>query len=145
MVEFDEIALRDGYIEDIREIFNKEYNLLGQEVYVDSEFNQEASFPSCVVSILSPTSAERYADSSGTYQYINLSLNCDLYSQKLDNYSLEDSVIKLSQILIKGILEKYSNFIVARNSAVPFRVDTKRRTVTFRFTYDNKNKIIYSN
>lgn len=145
MVEFDEIAIRDGFIGDIQEIYNNEYDLIGSEVFVDKEFNQEAGFPSCLVSILEPTSNERYADSSGTYQYINFSLNCDLYSDKLDNFSLEDSVIKLSQILIKGILEKYSNFVVTRNSGVPFRVDVKRRTVTFRCAYDNKNKIIYSN
>ena len=145
MVEFDEIGLRDSFIADIQEIYNEAYDLIGSEVYVDKKFNQEASFPCTIVNILEPTSAERYADSSGTYQYINLSLNCNIYSNELDNFSLEDSVIKLKQILIKGILTKYSNLIVTRDSDVPFRTDVLRRNVTFRFTYDNINKIIYSN
>lgn len=145
MVEFDEIAIRNEFISHIREVFNKEYDLIGDEVYVKEEFNQDASFPSCIVSLIEPTSAEAYADSSGTFNFVNFSLNCDLYSQRIEGFSLEDSIIKLSQILIKGILDKYSNLVVTRNSGVPFRVDTKRRTVTFRCTYDNKNKIIYSN
>ena len=145
MVEFDEIALRDSFIADIQEIYNEAYDLIGSEVYVGKKFNQEASFPCAIISILEPTSAERYADSSGTYQYINLSLNCNIYSNELENFSLEDSVIKLKQILIKGILTKYSNFVVTRDSDVPFRTDVSRRNVTFRFTYDHINKIIYSN
>lgn len=145
MVEFNEIELRDSFIKDIQEIYNQAYDVLASEVYVNKRFSQEASFPACVVSILEPTSAERYADSNGTYQFINLSLNCDLYSNELETFSLDDSVIKLSQILIKGILEKYRNFVVTRNSAVPFRTDVFRRNVTFRFTYDHINKIIYSN
>jgi hypothetical protein len=145
MVEFNEIELRDSFIKDIQEIYNQAYDMLGSEVYVDKRFSQEASFPACVVNILEPTSAERYADSNGTYQFINLSLNCNLYSNELENFSLDDSVIVLSQILIKGILTKYSNFVVTRNSDVPFRSDVFRRNVTFIFTYDHINKIIYSN
>lgn len=146
MFEFDEIAIRDEFIAHIQEVFAKEYDLIGSEVYVGSSFEGEhASFPCCIVSLIEPTSAEKYADSSGTFNFVNFSLNCDLYSNKLDNFSLEDSVIKLSQILIKGMLEKFKTFVVTRNTSVPYRTDIKRRTVTFRCTYDNKNKIIYSN
>jgi hypothetical protein len=145
MVEFDEIAIRDEFISHIQEVFAKEYDLIGSEVEVAPRESQEATYPCCLVNVINPTSAERYADSGGTYNYINLSINCDLFSNKLDNFSLDDSIIKLSQILIKGVLEKYSNIVVTRNSGVPFRTDVLRRTVTFRFTYDHINKIIYSN
>ena len=145
MVEFDKIALRDFFIGEIQEIFAKEYDLIETEVETIKSENQEASFPCCVVKILNPVSAERYADSSGTYNYIDLSLDCNIFSNELSNYDLEDSVEKLSQILIKGITKKYSNFVVTRDTEVPFRTDVKRKNVTFRFTYDNVNKIIYSN
>lgn len=145
MFDFDEISIRNEFISHIREIFAKEYDLIGEEVSVVEDENQEATFPCCVVKVLNPISDERYADSDGTYKFINFSLSCDVYSKILDGFSLEDSVIKLKQILIKGFLQKYSNFAVTRDNAVPYRTDTKRRNVTFRCTYDNINKIIYSN
>ena len=145
MVEFDEIAIRNEFIAHIQEVFAKEYDLIGSEVEVAPRESQEATYPCCLVNLIEPVSAERYSDSDGTFNYINFSLNCDLYSNKINDFSLDDSIIKLSQILIKGILEKYSNLVVTRNNLVPFRTDILRRTVTFRCTYDNKNKIIYSN
>lgn len=145
MVEFDEIAIRNEFIAHIQQVFANEYALIGCEVEVSPRESQNASFPCCLVNLIEPTSAEAYADSDGAFNYINFSLNCDLFSKEIEGFSLDDSIIKLSQILIKGILEKYSNLVVTRNSIVPFRSDTLRRTITFRCTYDNKNKIIYSN
>jgi hypothetical protein len=142
---FDMISLRDEFIGAIREIFANEYDTLNSEVEILTNENQKASFPSCVVKIINPITDKRYVDSDDTYNIISLSLNCDLYSKELEDFSLEDSVIMLSQILINGILKKYKNFEVTRNSEVPYRSDTKRITVTFLFDYDNKNKIIYSN
>lgn len=145
MLSFDEIAIRNEFIEHIQEVFNKQYDIIGSEVEVAPRESQDATFPCCLVNLIEPVSDEKYADSGGTFQFVNFSLNCDLYSNKIDNYSLDDSIIKLSQILISGILDKYSNLIVTRNSDVPFRSDILRRTITFRCTYDSKNKIIYSN
>jgi hypothetical protein len=145
MIEFDEIAIRNEFISHIEEVFSKEYDLIGGEVQVGPRESQNATFPCCLVNLIEPTSAEPYADSDGTFNYINFSLNCDLFTNQIEGFTLDDSIIKLSQILIKGILQKYSNLVVTRNSDVPFRSDVFRRTVTFRCTYDNKNKIIYSN
>ena len=145
MVEFDEIAIRNYFINEIQEVFANEYDLIGTEVEVSAWERQETTFPCCIVSLINPIGVERYDDSRGSFRFVNFSLNCDLYSNELGEYSLEDSVIKLSQILIKGIIEKYGTFVVTRNSSVPFRTDVKRRNVTFRCTYDNVNKIIYSN
>ena len=145
MVEFDEIAIRNEFMDCLREFFAEQYNLLKTEVEVTESESQEPSFPCVIVSILNPVSAERYSDSGGTYQFIDFSVNCECYSNGLDDFNLEDSVIKLSQLTITGILNKYKNFVVTRNNAVPFRADVKRRTVTLRGTYDNRNKIIYSN
>lgn len=145
MLSFDEIAIRNEFIEHIKEVFNKQYDIIGSEVEVAPRESQDATFPCCLVNLIEPVSAENYADSGGTFQFVNFSLNCDLYSKELNNFSIDDSIIKLSNILINGILEKYSNLIVTRNSNVPFRTDTLRRTITFRCTYDSKNKIIYSN
>lgn len=145
MVEFDEIALRNEFIEAIREGFAEEYDLLKTEVQVDSEEPQEPSFPFCLVSITNPVSDQKYDDSDGSYQIIRFSLECDLYSNALEGFSLNDSVIKLSQLLIKTIITKYPTFVVARNSIVPYRTDVKRRVIDFSCTYDIKNKIIYSN
>lgn len=145
MVEFNEITLRDEFIDTIRSGFDEEHDLLKTEVYVDSEEPQESSFPCCIVSITNPVSDQKYDDSNGSYQIIRFSLECDLYSNQLEGFKLNDSVIKLSQLLIKTIINKYPNFVVTRNSAVPYRTDIKRRVVDFACTYDIKNKIIYSN
>lgn len=145
MVKFDEIAIRDEFIANIQEVFAKEYDLIKSEVEVAPRESQEATYPCCIVKLLEPTSNEKYADNSSTYNMINFSLNCDIFSNKLEDFTLDDSIITLSQILIEGILEKHKNFVVARNADVPFRSDILRRTVSFRCTYDNINKIIYSN
>lgn len=145
MVEFDEIELRNEFIETIRNGFAEYYDLLGVEVQVESEEPQEASFPCCITRIVSPVSDKKYDDSEGSFKIIRLSLECDLFSDKIADYSATDSVTKLSQMLIQIILSKYHNFVVTRNNAVPFRTDVKRRVVDFACTYDIKNKIIYSN
>lgn len=144
MVEFDEIALRNEFIEVIREGFADYYDLLKTEVQVESEEPQEASYPCCIVSLVNPVADQKYDDSSGSFKFSRFSLECDLYSKALDDFKLGDSIIKLSQLLIKTIVTKYPTFVVTRNSAVPFRTDVKRRVVDFACTYDIKNKIIYS-
>ena len=145
MVEFDEIALRNEFIDTIRDGFAKYYETLKTEVQVESEESQQASYPCCLVSLLNPISQPQYDDSNGSFQIIRFSLECDLFSNELDGFNLADSIIKLSQLLIKIIITKYPNFVVTRNSAVPFRTDVKRRVVDFACTYDIENKIIYSN
>ena len=145
MVEFDEIAVRDEFIGEIREGFANYYDLLKTEVQTDSEEPQEASYPCCIVNIVNPISDQKYDDSNGSFGKIRFSLECDLYSKALDDYKLGDSIIILSQLLIKIIITKYPTFVVTRNSEVPFRTDVKRRVVDFACTYDIENKIIYSN
>lgn len=145
MIEFDEIALRNEFIEVMRENFANYYDLLKTEVYVDSSEPQEASYPCCIVNLVNPVSDQKYDDSNGTFRKIRFYLECDLYSKELDDFKLDDSIIKLSQLLIKIIITKYPTFVVTRNSAVPFRSDVKRRVVDFACTYDIENKIIYSN
>ena len=145
MVEFDEIELRNEFIETIRNGFAEYYDLLGVEVQVESEEPQEASFPCCITKIVNPISDKRYDDGDSSFNVIRFSLECDLFSDGIADYSATDSVTKLSQMLIQIILSKYKNFVVTRNNAVPFRTDVKRRVVDFACTYDIKNKIIYSN
>lgn len=147
MVEFDEIELRNEFINDIREGFAEYYDLLKAEVQVESNNMQEVTFPCCLVKLVNPISDQKYDDSDGSYQKIRFSLECDLYSKELEYFSVEDSVIKLSQLLIKIIISKYPTFVVTRNSNIPYRAktDVKRRIVDFACTYDVKNKIIYSN
>ena len=145
MIEFDEIELRNEFINTIREGFAEYYDLLGAEVQVESEEPQEATFPCCIAKLVNPISDQKYDNSSGSYQIIRFSLECDLYSNRIADYTATDSITKLSQLLIKIIISKYPTFVVTRNSQVPFRVDIKRRVVDFACTYDIKNKIIYSN
>lgn len=145
MVEFDEIELRNEFLNAIREGFAEYYDLFETEVQVESEEPQEASFPCCLVRLVSPVSDQKYDDSGGSFQIIRFSLECDLFSNALGDYTATDSVTKLSQMLIKIVLSKYHNFVVTRNNQVPFRSDVKRRVVDFACTYDIKNKIIYSN
>ena len=145
MVEFDEIALRNEFIEVMREGFANYYALLKTEVHVESEQPQEASFPCCIVRLVNPVSDQKYDDNRGSFRKIRFSLECDLYSNALEDFKLGDSIIKLSQLLIKIIITKYPTFVVTRNSAVPYRTDVKRRVVDFACTYDIENKIIYSN
>ena len=145
MVEFDEIELRNEFIETIREGFAEYYDLLKTEVQIESEEPQEASFPCCIVNLVNTISDQKYDDSRGSFRKIRFSLECDLYSNELDDFKLGDSIIKLSQLLIKIIITKYPTFVVTRNSAVPFRTDVKRRVVDCACTYDIENKIIYSN
>ena len=145
MVQFDEIELRNEFIDKIREGFANYYELLKTEVQVESEEPQQATFPCCLVSIVNPVSEQKYDDSKGSFQIIRFSLECDLYSNELEDYKLGDSIIKLSQILINIVLSNYQNFVVTRNSAVPYRTDVKRRVIDFACTYDTQNKIIYSN
>ena len=145
MVEFDEIALRNEFIEVMRNGFADYYDLLKTEVQVESEQPQEASFPCCIVRLVNPVSDQKYDDNRGSFRKIRFSLECDLYSNELEDFKLGDSIIKLSQLLIKIIITKYPTFVVTRNSAVPYRTDVKRRVVDFACTYDIENKIIYSN
>lgn len=145
MIEFDEIELRDEFIDIIRNGFAEIYDVIKTDVYVDSEETQSSSFPCCFVNIISPISNRKYDDDRGTYRMISFSLECDLYTKALDGYSLSDSVIKLSQALIKIVVSKYPNFIVTRATNVPFKTDTKRRIIDFACTYDVEKKIIYSN
>lgn len=143
--KFDEISFRNQFIDALKEIFANEYDTLQTEVEVLDNENQKSTFPCCVVSIINPLSNGTYDDSEGSFQKITLSLNIDFYSKKLDNFSLTDSVIKLSQIALNGLLIKYPNIIITRNSNVPYRVDALRRTITGRMLYDVQNNIIYSN
>lgn len=145
MLEFDEIALRNEFMEVVRDGFSDYYDILKTEVQVESEEPQQASFPSCIVSIVNPISNQKYDDSDGTFRKIRFSLECDLYSKELEDFKLDDSIVKLSQLLIKIIVTKYPTFVVTRNSSVPYRTDVKRRVVDFACTYDIENKIIYSN
>lgn len=145
MVEFDEIAIRNEFIQVLREGFASYNNILKAEVQVDSEESQETSFPCCIVSITNPVSDQKYDDDRGSFRKIRFSFECDLYSDELEDFRLNDSIVKLSQLLIKIIIEKYPTFVVTRNSIVPYRTDVKRRVVDFACTYDVENKIIYSN
>lgn len=144
-IGFDEIAVRNEFMSKISEIFANEYDLIGTEVSIISSIDQEASFPCCVVKIVNPVSNTKYDDSRGSFRKVKFSLECDLYSKELGKYSREDSVILLSQILIKGLINKYHTFVVTRNNSVPYRTDVKRRVVDFSCTYDVETKIIYSN
>jgi hypothetical protein len=119
--------------------------LLKTEVQVESEEPQEASYPCCLVSISNPVSDTRYDDSEGSYRIIRFSLECDLFSNELEDFKLGDSIIKLSQLLIQIIITKYPTFVVTRNSTAPFRTNIKRRVIDFACTYDIENKVIYSN
>lgn len=143
--KFDEISFRNEFINALKEIFANEYDTLQTEVEVIDNENQESTFPCCVVSVLNPLSNEIYDDSEGTFQKISVSINLDLYSKKLDNFSLSDSIIILSRIALNGLLYKFPNIIVSRNSNAPYRTDVLRRTLTFRMVYDIREKIIYSN
>ena len=145
MVEFDEIALRNEFIEVMREGFADYYDILKTEVEVVSSESQLSSFPCNIVNIANAISDQRYDDSDGTFRKIRFSLECDLYSKALEDFKLDDSIVKLSQLLIKIIVTKYPTFVVTRNSSVPYRTDVKRRVVDFACTYDIENKIIYSN
>lgn len=145
MVEFDEIALRNEFMDVVRDGFSDYYDILKTEVLVESSEPQQASYPCCIVSIVNPISDQKYDDSNGTFRKIRFSLECDLYSKALDDFKLDDSIVKLSQLLIKIIVTKYPTFVVTRNSSVPYRTDVKRRVVDFACTYDIGNKIIYSN
>lgn len=145
MKQFDERAIRNAFMSDIKAIFDNANNTIKESVSVLSSNYQPATFPCCVVKILNPVSDTKYDDTNGTYRKIRLSLSCDLYSKELDDYSLEDSVIILSQILIKGFIQKYGTFTVTRNNDVPYRSDVARRNVVFICTYDVEENIIYSN
>jgi hypothetical protein len=129
----------------MREGFANYYDLLKTEVQVEREEPQQASYPCCIVNLVNPISDQKYDDSRGSFKKIRFSLECDLYSKEIGDYKLGDSVIKLSQLLIKIIISKYPTFVVTRNTAVPYRTDVKRRVVDFACTYDIENKIIYSN
>ena len=80
MVEFDEIALRNEFIEVLREGFANYYDLLKTEVQVESEEPQEASYPCCIVNFVNPISDQKYDDSNGSFRKIRFSLECDFYS-----------------------------------------------------------------
>ena len=114
MVEFDEIELRNEFIETIRNGFAEYYDLLGVEVQVESEEPQEASFPCCITKIVNPISDKRYDDGDNSFNVIRFSLECDLFSDAIDDYSATDSVAKLSQMLINIILSKYKEWQAQR-------------------------------
>lgn len=143
--EFDEIAFRNEFKSALKDVFADEYETLGTEVQVITNEYQKSTFPCCVVSILNPTSNTRYDDDEGSYHKINFSVNIDLYCKQLNGLTLEDSILKLSQIAINGLLKSYSNLTVTRNNRVPYSTDVFRKTITLRGVYDVKNKIIYSN
>ena len=98
-----------------------------------------------IVSVINPTSNTKYVDNESTYNKINLSINCEIVSKKLDNYTLEDSIIILKDILIGGVLQKISTLSVTRDNNVPYRTDAKRRIVTFGCVYDTINNKFYLN
>lgn len=145
MANFDEIALRDEFISVIRKGFADKFNLLKTNVIVDTSEKQHPTFPSCFVNILNPLSDRRYEDTEGTFNTISLSLQCELFTNELKDFTLDDSIIKLSQILIEIITTNYSNLVITRNTSVPFRTDIKRRVINFSFVYDAINNMIYSN
>ena len=66
MVRFEKIGLRNEFIDVIREGFANYYEILKTEVQVESEEQQEASYPSCIVSIINPISDQKYDDSRGS-------------------------------------------------------------------------------
>lgn len=142
---FNEIQVRDFFIDFIKEVYNENYDILNTEVSVIPSENQEPSFPSVIVSVINPTSNTKYVDNESTYNKINLSINCEIVSKKLDNYTLEDSIIILKDILIGGVLQKISTLSVTRDNNVPYRTDAKRRIVTFGCVYDTINNKFYLN
>lgn len=145
MVEFDEIAVRNEMIEVLRQGFADYNDILKTEVQIDSEEPQETSFPCCIVSVINPVSEQKYDDDCGSFRKIRFSLECDLYAKELGNFTLSDSISKLSQTLVKIIIQKYPTFIVTRNASMPYRTDVKRRIIDFSCVYDVEDKIIYSN
>ena len=144
-IKFNEIQVRDFYIDIIKKVFNENYDIINTEVSVIPSEQQEPSFPSVLVSIVNPTSNTRYADNESNYEKLNLSINCEIVSQKLDNYTLEDSILILKDILIGGVLDKISTLSVTRDNNVPYRADAKRRIVTFSTIYDTIDNKYYTN
>ncbi len=145
MANFEEIAFRNQFKKCIEEIFAENYDTINSAVEVFTENDQEPTYPCCLISILNPLSADRHSDSDGTYNFIDFTLNCELYSMQLDDYSKKDAIIKLSQILINGILSKFGTFSVTRNQDVPFQSNVARRVVSFAGTLDTNKNIIYNN
>jgi hypothetical protein len=142
---FNELSLRDEFVDYIQNYFNEKKDEIRSDFYVYKTNKQATTFPCCTVKILSPVSANGYGDSDGEYNKVAFSVEFNLYTKGHADFSAEDSLSILSSYLLSGITSKYSPLKVSANAEIPYKTNTKRKNIVLYGIYDVLDNIIYSN
>lgn len=145
---FHKLDVKDTFKESLEEIFLDEevYNELGTEVYIIGRRQKQLpTYPCIFIDFPQNSVNTRYSSSSEIQGYTNFTISFDIYSKDLNNYTQDDAVEKIAEILIDGLQKKYFNLTLTLDQPLPNLDETiSREQVRFEGVYDNSNNSIYS-
>lgn len=144
---FKELDVRNTFKQDLEDIFltDEVFDDLGTKVYIITENKQATTFPCILVSVSGNSNATNYASNTEIQRFTNFTLSFDIYSKELETYSQDDAVIKIAEILVHGIQQKYHSLIMTLNQPLPnLDASVSRKQVRFEGVMDNMNNTIYS-
>lgn len=146
---FKELEVRDTFKNDLEDIFltDEVYEELGTEVYIIASGKQQATtFPCIYIDIIGSSTSSQYSTNTEIQGYTNFTVSFDIYSKDLEKYNQEEAVIRISEILINGLQNKYHCLIMTLNQQLPNLDSTvSRKQVRFEGVMDNRDNLIYSN
>lgn len=145
---FKSLEVKDTFKNVLEDIFIEDnvYADLGTEVFIISRRKKEKPTFPCIYIDTNSSENTRYASSTSIHRMSDFTLIFDIYSKDLENYSQDDAVEKIAEVLTNGIQRKYHCLRQTLNQPLPNLDETVSRwQVRFEGTMDNSNNFIYSN
>lgn len=145
---FHKLDVRDAFKKSLDKIFADKniYDELGCEVYiVGRKKKSKPTFPCIFIDFPQNSTARQYSSSTEIQGYTSFTISFDIYSKELKNYTQDDAVARIAEILIDGLQKQYFNLQLTLDQPLPNLDDTiSREQVRFEGVYDNANNQIYS-
>ena len=143
---FKELEIKNVFKSDLESLFasTEVYDLLGSEVFIYSNIKKEyTSFPCIQIRILNNSTATKYSTASNIESFTDFTLEIDIFSQDLEDFNSNDSVIKISELVIEKLQSKYKMSIIMNQNQPNLNTDTYRRILRMNGRYDNSENRIY--
>lgn len=145
---FHELEVRKAFKHDLEMIFSDYdvYEELGAEVYIIADSKQEKTTFPCIYVDISNSSVNRaYSSNTEIQHFTDFTVAFDIYSKELDNFSQDEAVVRIGEILINGLQRKYHSLTMTLNQWLP-NLDSSisRKQIRFEGVMDNKENFIYS-
>ena len=146
---FHKLQVKEAFRISLEDIFGKNeiYDELGTEVYIIARNKKQMpTFPCIFIDFPQNSTSSEYSTSSEIQGYTNFTVSFDIYSKDLKNYTQDDAVERIAEILIDGLQKKYFNLRLTLDQPLPNLDETiSREQVRFEGVYDNAENAIYSN